>query len=289
MLSNVRDLDALRAALGERQISFHGTSYGTLLGEQYAERYPGRVRAMVLESVDDHSVPTTAAFLTTQAAAFEDAFDDFADWCDATTTCALHGRDVRTIWNGLRTANRPDFSEFDLLAVTLKRLKDTDYAVLATYLNAVEAGGTGVRVPTLGVVAPAFCADWAIPVRDYTAYANLLRKAAAVAPDTHYPAQVFALTMCLGWEHVANPQHPLRIHTATPLLLLNSRHDPATGWNWAHSVERQLGPDGVLVTYEGAGHGAYNISKDCLQPIADDYLVNLTVPARGTSCPAHNP
>ncbi|GAA3838540.1 alpha/beta fold hydrolase [Streptomyces phyllanthi] len=59
----VRDLDALRAALGERKLTFHGSSYGTLLGAQYAETYPRRVRAMVLESVMDHSVPTTRDFL----------------------------------------------------------------------------------------------------------------------------------------------------------------------------------------------------------------------------------
>ena len=286
MLSNVRDVEELRKALGERQISFHGTSYGTLLGEQYAERYPDRVRAMVLESVDDHSVPTTAAFLTTQAAAFEDAFDDFADWCAASTACSLHGRDVRAIWNDLRTANRADFGEFDLLAITLKRLKDAAYPTLADYLRSVSTGGTGVRAPGLGVVTPAFCADWSLPVRDYAEYASLVHRSEAVAPDTHYPPQLYALSMCLGWQHVANPQHRLRVHTATPLLLLNSRHDPATGWNWARAVERQLGPEGVLVTYEGAGHGAYNISTDCLQPIADDYLVSLTVPARGTTCPA---
>jgi hypothetical protein len=234
-------------------------------------------------------VPTTAAFLTTQAAAFEDAFDDFADWCAATPSCALYGQDVRGIWNDLRTSHRTDFTEFDLLAWTLKNLKNVNYASFATYLKTTAAGGAGVRVPGLGVVTPAFCADWAIPVRSYADYASLLKKAEAVAPDTHYPPQTYALSMCLGWPHVANPQRPLHIRTATPLLLLNARHDPATGWNWAHAVERQLGPNGVLVTYEGAGHGAYTVSTDCLQPIADDYLVNLTVPARGTSCPAHVP
>lgn len=283
MLSNVRDLDALRAALGERQITFHGSSYGTLLGEQYAERYPGRVRAMVLESVDDHSVPTTAAFLTTQAAAYEDAFDDFADWCAAETTCALHDRDVRQVFDRLVTADRPDITPFDVVALTLKQLKDVKYAELASYLAAVADGGPGIRVPGLGVVTPAFCADWSLPVRDFADYQRLLRRAAAVAPDTHYPAQVFALTMCLGWPHVANPQHVLDVRTATPILLLNSRHDPATGWNWAHNVERQLGRHGVLVTYEGAGHGAYTLS-DCMQQVADDYLVARTVPPRGTTC-----
>jgi pimeloyl-ACP methyl ester carboxylesterase len=273
MLSNVRDLDALRAALGERQISFHGSSYGTLLGEQYAEAYPGRVRAMVLESVDDHSSRSTGEFLTAQAAAYEDAFDDFADWCAAptTTTCALHDRDVRAVWRGQ--------SSFDLRAVTLKLLKDAKYAQLAAYLT-----GPPAQLPPLDVVVPAFCNDWKIPVRSYAEYAALLDQAERVAPDTGYPAQVLPLTLCLGWPHVANPQHDLHIRTATPVLLLNSRHDPATGLNWARAVERQLGRHGVLVTYAGAGHGSYTLNG-CMKRTADDYLVALTVPPRGTVCP----
>ncbi|MCZ9343057.1 alpha/beta hydrolase, partial [Streptomyces sp. TRM76130] len=97
----VRDLDALRAALGERTLTFHGSSYGTLLGAQYAETYPRRVRAMVLESVMDHSVPNTRAFLRAQAVAAQDSFEEFVRWCDGATRCALHGRDVRAVWRDL--------------------------------------------------------------------------------------------------------------------------------------------------------------------------------------------
>jgi alpha-beta hydrolase superfamily lysophospholipase len=90
--------------------------------------------------------------------------------------------------------------------------------------------------------------------------------------------------MCLGWpKPVANPQHVLRVRTSIPLLLLNSRHDPATGYNWALSVAHQLGRHGVLVTYEGAGHGSYSLSA-CMQQAADRYLIALTVPRRGTTC-----
>ena len=96
----VRDLDAIRKALGERQLTFHGSSYGTLLGEQYAEMYPHRLRAVVLEGIDDHSV-STHEFLDTQAAAAQDSFDEFVAWCDRTQGCALHGRDVPALWQDL--------------------------------------------------------------------------------------------------------------------------------------------------------------------------------------------
>jgi alpha-beta hydrolase superfamily lysophospholipase len=92
--------------------------------------------------------------------------------------------------------------------------------------------------------------------------------------------------MCLGWpKPVANPQHTPRVRTAIPVLLLNSRHDPATGYNWAWNVARQLGRHGVLVTYAGAGHGSYGLS-DCIRQIADRYLIALSVPRPGTTCSA---
>jgi pimeloyl-ACP methyl ester carboxylesterase len=274
--STVRDLDALRAALGERTLTFQGTSYGTLLGEQYAERYPGRVRAIVLESVVDHRPATTSQFLVEQSWAQQDSFDAFA--------AAFPGQDVRAEYAtalARAAAGQLQITAFQLDALTLKLLKDPDYPRLAQALATPEA------IPDPGplVVVPAvFCNDWSLPVRNYQEYAAILRRAETVAPDLHYGAQVMSLTMCLGWPRpVANPQHTLNVHTRTPLLLINSRHDPATGINWAASVERQLGPDGVLVVYQGAGHGAYSLSA-CVRQVTDRYLVSLKVPRRGTAC-----
>ncbi|XVV17373.1 alpha/beta hydrolase [Actinoplanes sp. CA-131856] len=271
-LSTVRDLEAVRKALGERQLTFHGSSYGTLLGQQYAQAYPGRVRAMVLESVTDHSSRSTTSFLAAQAWAFEDAFDDFTRSCEA---CAGQ-------WKRLYAdPGRVGMTRFDLVAVTHKLIKDAEYERLAALLAALDGGAPGQHAGNLGVVIPAFCADWSLPVRSYADYQRILN---AATNGRSFPAQTFALTMCLGWPHVTNPQQAISVRTSRPILLLNSRHDPATGVNWARSVQRQLGRHGVLVTYEGTGHGSYSLS-DCVRGIADDYLINLRVPARGVSCP----
>src|SRR4051794_17247945 len=99
-LSGVRDLEALRAALGEPKISFYGASYGTLLGAQYAQAYPDRVRALVLDSVMDHSAGLDE-FLGTETDAVQDMFGQFVAWCAADATCPLRGRDVRAVWDAL--------------------------------------------------------------------------------------------------------------------------------------------------------------------------------------------
>jgi pimeloyl-ACP methyl ester carboxylesterase len=291
-LSTVRDLDAIRAALGERTLTFHGSSYGTLLGEQYAEAFPGRVRAIVLESVVDHSVGTRA-FLATQAVAGQDSFDEFVAWCGRTAGCALHGRDVRAVWADLLArADRGELGDrgatpFDLVVTAHRGFYGPGYADLARKLAAMSAGGPPQLVSLPPLVTAAFCADWSLPVRDYREYAAHLRRLAALAPDLRYPAAVFAVTACLGTP-VRNPQHRLEVRHTPPLLLINSVHDPASGYNWATNVAGQLGDRAVLVRYDGWGHGVYTRSA-CTTEVVDRYLVAGVLPAPGTSCPAVEP
>ncbi|WP_280318681.1 alpha/beta fold hydrolase [Nocardia wallacei] len=71
--SVARDVDALRNALGEETVSLYGRSYGTMSGQAYLELFPRRVRAMVLDSIDDHSLAGTE-FLATEAHGGRDAF-----------------------------------------------------------------------------------------------------------------------------------------------------------------------------------------------------------------------
>ncbi|WP_199562013.1 alpha/beta hydrolase [Micromonospora deserti] len=298
-LSTVRDLDAIRAALGEDRLTFHGSSYGTLLGEQYAEAFPHRVRALVLESVVDHSLGTRG-FLTSQAAAVQDSFDEFVAWCDRTAGCALHGRDVRAVWadlmaraerGELRSATDPAVAvtPFDLVVTAHRGFARPAWADLANRLATMHAGGPAAVAAFPPLVTAAFCADWSLPVRDYRQYADLLRRAARVAPDVRYSASLWAVAACLGWpQPVANPQHRLKVRGTPPILLVNSRHDPASGYNWATNVARQLGDRGVLLTYEGWGHGAYTRSA-CTTGAVDEYLISTRPPAPRATCPAVEP
>ncbi|MFI6642592.1 alpha/beta hydrolase [Streptomyces sp. NPDC050504] len=296
----VRDLDALRAALGEPKLTFHGSSYGTLIGAQYAETHPGRVRAMVLESVMDHSVATTRAFLRAEAASAQDSFREFVKWCGVAPDCALHGRDVRHVWQGLLArAGRGELadparpgvslSSSDLVnKVAFRKFYQADYALLATAIAGMEASEPLSASPTttapLPSAVPVFCSDWHLPVRDYREYASLVATMGATAPDLPYLLPIQMVAACLG-APTANPQHRLDVRGAPPILLSNALHDPATGHPWAVSVARQLGRGGVLLTYEGHGHGSVT-SGPCMEGAVDGYLVRLAVPPRGTSCPA---
>jgi pimeloyl-ACP methyl ester carboxylesterase len=305
-LSGVRDLDAVRAALGEATLTFRGRSYGTLLGEQYAERYPARVRALALDSVVDHSVGTRELF-ETGVVATQDAFDQFVAWCGRTAECALHGRDVRAVWahllaraerGDLRNPDDPQVAlrPFSLIDQAEQALRAPNWPELAEGMVALAATDPAPAAPAAPVVtdyAPVAvtCSDYHLPVRDYRAYASLLRDSARIAPDMRYSTfAVIATTTCLGApQPVNNPQHPLRVRdSATPLLLVNSLHDPATGYIGAVNVAGQLGTEGVLLTYRGWGH-IVDGRTDCVDDAVDRYLATLALPARGGDCPAAPP
>ncbi|GAA2614534.1 alpha/beta hydrolase [Actinomadura fulvescens] len=301
----VRDLEAIRVALGEKKLTFHGSSYGTMLGAQYAETYPRNVRAMVLESVMDHSVPTTRAFLKTGAAAGQDLFDEFVKWCEADAGCALRDRDVRAVWKELRAkADRgelatpprlagrlgPRLTSSDLVnLVAFRAFYQADFALLANDIvdmETREASGPPPRLSPLPSAVPVFCADWRLPVRDHREYASLVRRMNRTAPDMPNLLPLRLMASCLGVP-TANPQHRLKppARIGPPVLLVNAAHDPATPHRWAASVARQFGRKGVLVTYDGWGHGSAT-DGPCMTNAVDDYLIDLKVPARGTHCPA---
>jgi pimeloyl-ACP methyl ester carboxylesterase len=279
-----------------------------LLGAQYAEQYPRRVRALVLDSVTDHSLGTRANS-DTQAANVQDSFDEFLAWCQRTSGCALHERDIRSVWADLLARaergelRHPDdpgvvLSQFFLIDLAEQGFRGPYWALLAQTLAGLTAGAPAPTIPATAqrsapqvVPYPAvaiFCSDYDLPVRDYAEYAALLRRSKALAPDMRYSTFAsYGTAACLGWPRpVNNPQHRLRVrHSATPLLLVNARHDPATGHAWAANVARQLGDQAVLLTYEGWGHIAYGRST-CVDDVVDRYLFTRALPASGTSCPA---
>ena len=314
MVSVVKDMDALRAALGERKLTFYGVSYGSLDAQQYAELFPNRVRAIVADSNMDHSLGTRE-FLTTSAATVEASWTAFTEWCDRTESCALHSRDVSALWRNLlaREArgelpnpfdpDKPKLAKGDLIGLAFGAFYRPAWSEFAELLDAVDEGRTVPRddqpqvpgnPPDPGdvVESPAaiLCSDYDLSLRDYREYAAYRAEQLRAAPNMRYsPAGSGSMTDCLGRRATTNPQHSLKVHGLdTPLLLINSRFDPATGYNWATNAARQLGREAVLVTYDGGGHSAYG-RNECTRNAVDGYLISLTVPARNTHCPAAEP
>lgn len=303
--SVVRDMEAVRAGLGERRISYYGVSYGTAIGQQYAARYPGRVRAMVLDSNMDHSLDRWS-YQRTEAVAMEESYGQFADWCARTVDCALHGRDARAYFDELyRRADAGDLvvpgdppqpvTTADLQSFAFAYMYDpvswfgfaATLAALGEPLTELPEGlrlrGSAAEFPYL----PVMCQDYDFHVPSYATLARYERQLARYAPVTRLNSLAWTdLTGCQNWPaKVANPPHRLRVDGTPPILLTNSRYDVATPHSWGAAAAGQIGREAVLLTYDGVGHGDYWLSP-CARKAIDSYLLSLDTPRRGTHCPA---
>jgi pimeloyl-ACP methyl ester carboxylesterase len=296
--SVARDMDTVRAALGADRISFYGASYGTLLGEQYARMFPNRLRALVLDSVMDHSVGVDD-FLTQETDAAQDSFEQFIAWCARDVRCVVRGQDIPRLWAGLIARARAGTLEdpydhlhklrlSDLLAAAFAAFYDPQWYSFAYYLRDAQsqtAAGKRAAPDLTDHSFPAvFCGDWSLPVGGFTAYQARLRALAARAPQIlASPLAVTAASGCLGWPTgAADPQAPIE-PARIPVLLVNAVHDPATAYSWAVHVTQELGPKAVLLRYRGWGHVAYSKTK-CVSGLVDHYLITLSTPAPGTTC-----
>ncbi|MBP5889622.1 alpha/beta hydrolase [Streptomyces scabiei] len=302
--SVVRDMEAIRAGLGERRISYYGVSYGTAIGQQYAERYPRRIRAMTLDSNMDHSLGAWA-YQKTEAVAMEGSFGQFADWCARTTSCALHDRDVRALYKSLarRAADGIVLPGDPPHTYTLAELRNTALGAMydpsswfefAADLARLDAAKGSPSLTERGHGKPeeygylaVTCQDNDFGLRSYKTLAGYERKLARISPVTRVnPLAWTDLTGCQNWPNkVTNPQHRLRVDGTPPILMTNSRYDVATPHSWGANAARQIGHEAVLLTYDGVGHGDYWMSP-CAQGAIDKYLLTLKTPRKGAHCPA---
>lgn len=299
--SVVRDMDAIRAALGERKISYYGVSYGTMIGQQYAELFPDRIRAMTLDSNMDHaqSIPDYQKWETL---AMEDSFLQFTAWCDRTPACALHEQGALAYFDELYArAEAGDlvvegiqiFPEFLVSVVFSYMFDPADWFYLAEdliYFGSGSGSGSEARrrgEPTPYGYLPVMCSDFRFDVGTYQNLRQLEKAQNRLAPHTRLsPIAWTDLTSCQNWPYpVTNPPHRLKASPKLPpILLANSRYDVATPYQWGTSLAGQL-PSATFLTYDGVGHGTYWLSP-CARAAIDSYLVDRRLPAKGTHCPA---
>ncbi|WP_163508639.1 alpha/beta hydrolase [Fodinicola acaciae] len=311
-MTAARDMDAVRAALGVPTVSFLGTSYGTLLGQQYAELFPHRIRTFVLDSNMDHSLDGWG-FLRSQTVAGEDAFQFFLQWCDKSSTCALHGQDVGRIFQSLYdkavagTLTDPmhegeKVAPDDLSNAAYYADYEPNFLYLAEWLKALDTGRPprtapseptgpgGWGAPTFHPDEAIFCADWQLTVSGFDQLTGWRAELARVASHIRRSTVAWgSLVNCLGAGiAVRNPQHALRVADAPPILLVAARHDPHTPYDWTVAVHRRISRS-VLLTYDGSAHGNYGPDNPCVTAAVDHYLLSLAAPADGTRCPDIGP
>ncbi|ABK51842.1 tripeptidyl-peptidase B [Acidothermus cellulolyticus 11B] len=304
----VRDLEALRAKLGDAKLTYLGYSYGTLLGAEYASAYPDRVRALVLDGAVDPTLSTVEQ-TRAQAAGFALAFQHYAADCVA-HACPL-GKDPAGYVEALmhRAAGHPIPSgntrdhrvvkdQAVLLAVISALYNESQWSRLTRALvDAAHGDGSGIlalddeyneRNPD-GSYTNIEDANAAISCAD-TTQRPTVQQAEALAPVWRADNPLFGgaaaagLGFCSLWK--APPDTPITIgdHGAPPILVIGTTGDPATPISGAEHLARLLG-SGHLLVWNGEGHTAYP-KTTCVTDYVDAYLIDLRLPPAGASCPA---
>jgi len=307
----IRDLDELRAALGDDKLTFLGYSYGSYLGAKYAETYPDRVRALVLDGAVDPSLDASQQQVE-QAAGFEGVLNGFLKWCAANASCDFHrdGKPARALDRLLARVDRegmpvPDSrperalspTEFDLGLASALYEGRGGFHFLASALDAADRGdGRGMaeladsytqrnRDGSYGNIEEAFlaigCADGP-PVGTVNDVWTIEAAAAQAAPRLGRSI-VNNSVACALWPEKGAAAAPVRAPTAPPILVVGTKKDPATPFAWARALTQQLG-SGVLITAPGEQHTAFGLGIRCVDDAVVRYFVDTTPPRSDLDC-----
>ncbi|MFB7336187.1 alpha/beta hydrolase [Streptomyces adustus] len=314
-----RDLDLLRRAVGETRLTYWGTSYGSFLGATYANLFPDRVRAMILDGNFDPRAwfgeGTGTGLATFQrlgadigAAA---TLDRFLTLCGSATAanCAFSA--------GAPAATRDKFAQLSTrlaehpvgawtYAAAIDDLLTNLYVVhpawsqAATRLEELWQGRAPepspplfpqpAKMPYLGVeqAAAVLCSDSPNP-RDPAAYQALAELGArrAGAAGQYW---AWASEACAQWPGRAADSYtgPWNRSTAHPLLLVNNVYDPATPYRAAQAMATQLA-DARLLTVQGYGHTVLLNPSTCAKNHESRYLVDGVLPPAGATCRPDRP
>lgn len=309
--NTARDMDAIRVALGDDQISYLGISYGTYLGATYATMFPDRVRAMVLDSAYEPNGDTVQQQFETQLVGFEGAFNNWAKWCEGQSSCEFGPTDVGARWDALkqklddtpitgadgRVANNATMetatsaalyseSDWPVLAQALAKAEKGDPAGIFALADAYEGRNADGTFNTLFQSFPVIqCASGteSPPPADPEALAATLR---AAAPRFGKDVTAEDLTQesdeCTSLVGQPKPVQ-LSYSGDGPVVVVGGTNDPATPIRWAQKMTGELGPNARLVTYTGEGHGAFLVSN-CVTEIEGALLAKLKSPAPNTTC-----
>lgn len=312
--SNARDMDVIRAVLGDKKMHYLGYSYGTYLGTMYAELFPKKVGRMVLDGPIDPLVGQLDS-LATQMAGFDSALKAYMADCQSQQGCPFTGsvdnglQQVRAILDGIdaRHLVGSDGRQVDSATVatgisyTLYS-KDSWPALTSMFEDLAKndadstlqnADGYNNRSPDgtyaneTDVYAAVTCAESDIGTDGVTPLQGLAKiDAAAPILGKYFAEDDYAVldTACSNWpEPVAKLPTKFDATGAPPIMVVATTNDPATPYAGGVSLSKQLS-SGVLVTHKGEGHTVYAQGDTCVDSTVDSYLINGTVPTSDPMC-----
>jgi pimeloyl-ACP methyl ester carboxylesterase len=303
---SARDMDSIRAALGEATISYFGFSYGSELGGTWATMFPDTVRAVVLDGAVDPTVGAVARD-EQQAHGFEALLDRFLAECSADSACAFHhGGDSAAAFDRLQAQvdrepvevadkGRPAVNQGMLDTAVASALYDrSGWNRLEVALADLDAGdGTGI-LRLYDDYNGYDRGSWDNGQEAYFAIGCL------DDPGASSPAEVFAheadfaaaaprlgrswlaeLVYCSEWPARTTDHVAITGEGAGPILVVGTTGDPATPFAGTQTMATTL-EGGHLVTVHADQHTGYGVN-DCVNKAVEDYLVRPSAPLAATT------
>jgi pimeloyl-ACP methyl ester carboxylesterase len=306
--NSARDLDLLRAVLGESELTYLGYSYGTYLGAQYAELFPDRVGRLVLDGALDPTISMLELGVV-QTIGFERALRAYMENCLADDECPFRGTvdealsDLNALFASLDRSPLPSGDErlfgadaletaistalyareyWDFLTEALRGVLQGDPEIAWYLVDAYFDRQDGVYLSNLIQAFTAYnCMDYPIdwtPEEEAAADDRLRAEAPTIAEYNIGP------NLCRVWPYEStNAREPLTAEGAAPIVVVGTTNDPATPYEWSVALADQLS-SGVLVTRVGEGHTGYNKGNECVDSAVETYLLEGTVPEDGLRC-----
>ena len=309
-VNTARDMDLIRQAAGDARLNYLGFSYGTELGYEYAQLFPDRIQSMVLDGVVDPTVDALTSF-TSQNAAFERAFDQFATWCRAHSPCSKLGNARSAVYAIQATAKRtpiptsksgdPRKATFSLVSTgVLQALYSKSlWPTLASALIAARGGDSAGLLALAddyneryadGTYSNLAEANTTIGCNDQpTGPTDAVIRSTARSWSTRFPMfgrwNAASLFSCQQWQPVRTPLLKPTARTSTKVLVLGNIHDPATPYANSQKLVSIMG-NAELMSWNGQGHTSYLQGSSCVDGKVNAYLQSGTLPPADTICQA---
>ena len=310
-VSAARDMDILRAVVGEQKLNYLGYSYGTFLGSTYATLYPERVGRLVLDGAIDPTVPD-AEQTRFQIAAFEKSLEAYVADCLKSSECPFDGtvsssmKKVGTLLENLESKPLPTESGRKLTiwaAVTglIMPLYSESYWSLLTEAFEGAFSGDGTMFLYLADlynersedgsyssnIIPANTAINCLDARQPADMESMQvenQKMLQAAPTIGKYWQFGALS-CEQWPYpVSERPDSYDAEGSAPIMVVGTTGDPATPYSQAVSLANKILDNAFLLTYNGEGHTAYGQGISCVDNNVDDYLIDGTIPKSDPDC-----
>lgn len=306
-----KDIDILRAALGEEKLDYLGASYGTFLGATYADLFPTRVDKMVLDGALDPSLSNRELSLQ-QAEGFETALRAYVQSCVDEGNCILGDsvdagtKRLRAFYDELEQQplptgdqDRPLTAGLAMIGTWLPLYVKAFWPQLTNALKAAIDNGDGSALLSLADMylsrGPDRYVDNSMEVLyavncldhdDYISSDQVPRHFAEFekASPTFGRSFAFSLSTCSSWPvKTGHTTKALHAKGAAPILVIGTTRDPATPLRWAEAMAKQL-DSGILVRRDGDGHTGFNQGNSCVDNTVEDYFVEGTVPSGDVDC-----